>query len=393
MRPELSVVHVVAGLHPSHGGPSRTVVNLTDALARQSNIDVVLLTQGLLGTPSVRSAEAKVRRYNGETSSSSALALGLTILRDLAGIVHNSRPSLIHSHGLWLPANHWAARAARRDNIPLIIHPRGMLEAWALNHNVWKKKLAMALFQRFDLETAKVFIATSTMEYESIRALGLRQPVAVIPNGVLFGAAARSGYAAAVSMQHKAGRTALFLSRVHPKKGILNLLKAWAEVDPQDWRLQIAGPDEGGHLAEVMALARKLGIDHTVEYLGELSDETKVQAYLGADLFVLPTLSENFGVVVAEALAHGLPVITTRGAPWADLETYDCGWWVDIGVKPLVNALRAAMDLSDDQIRAMGARGRDYVRRYDWDDIARQTTDVYRWALGQGPQPNCLRTD
>ena len=101
----------------------------------------------------------------------------------------------------------------------------------------------------------------------------------------------------------------------------------------------------------------------------------------------------KFPVVVAEALAHGLPVITTRGAPWADLDTYDCGWWIDVGVEPLVNALRSAIALSDEQLREMGARGREYVRRYDWEDIARRTTEVYWWILGQGRRPDCVRLD
>ncbi len=251
----------------------------------------------------------------------------------------------------------------------------------------------MTLFQRRDLVSAKLFIATADMEYESIRALGLRQSVAVIPNGVLFSPTAGLGKEAAAPLPKMRERKALFLSRVHPKKGILNLVNAWAAVAPQGWRLQIAGPDEGGHLAEVMALARKLCIDHAVEYLGELAGEAKALAYLDADLFVLPTFSENFGVVVAEALAHGLPVITTRGAPWADLEIFECGWWIDIGVDPLVGVLREAIALGDNERRAMGARGREYVRRYDWADIARQTLDVYRWVLGQGAQPNCVRTD
>ena len=108
---------------------------------------------------------------------------------------------------------------------------------------------------------------------------------------------------------------------------------------------------------------------------------------------MLPTFSENFGVVVAEALSHGLPVITTRGAPWADLETHGCGWWVDIGVEPLAVALRQAMALSDDERWTMGERGRAYVQRYNWADIARQMADVYRWVLGQGTRPDCLHLD
>ena len=389
----VSVAHVVAGLHPKSGGPSRTVIGLCDALARQSELDITLLCQGRLGEPVVPSSVAAMDCRVAQSNSAIALTCGLPVWRELKRLVQTNSPALIHSHGLWAPVNHWAASAAKRSGIPLVIQPRGMLEPWALNHKALKKKIAMALFQRRDLESAALFIATAAMEYESIRALGLRQPVAVIPNGVQFGPAPLPGNTAVAPVPHRPERLALFLSRVHPKKGILNLLNAWALAAPQGWRLQIAGPDEGGHLAEVMALARKLGIDHAVDYLGELAGDAKTQAYLGADLFVLPTFSENFGVVVAEALAHGLPVITTRGAPWADLETFGCGWWVDIGVDPLVHALREAMALRDDERRAMGERGRAYVRRYDWDDIARQTIGVYRWVLGQGPQPDCVRTD
>jgi glycosyltransferase involved in cell wall biosynthesis len=185
----------------------------------------------------------------------------------------------------------------------------------------------------------------------------------------------------------------LFLSRIAPAKGLLNLINAWKQVCAEGWRLQIAGPNEDGHLAEVLARVKQADVGDSVEYIGVMDGEAKRQLYLCADIFVLPTFTENFGVVVAEALAHGLPVITTRGAPWADLETFDCGWWVDIGVGPLVLALREAMALSDDERCAMGARGRVYAQRYDWGGIAHQMVDVYRWVLGQGPQPSCVRKD
>ena len=109
------------------------------------------------------------------------------------------------------------------------------------------------------------------------------------------------------------------------------------------------------------------------------SDPQKVAAYRHADLFVLPTFSENFGVVVAEALSHGLPVITTRGAPWADLETHGCGWWVDIGVEPLAEALREAMSLTDEERRAMGENGRRMVEaKYRWESVAQEMEKVYK---------------
>lgn len=387
---KITVVQVVASLHPRAGGPSRTVVKLTDALAKSVDLEVLLLSQGRKGEPSVPSACGVDRRII-DSSFPSALSFGLPVWHELSHIAKRKPPSIIHSHGLWLPVNHLTARAARRGRIPLIIHPRGMLEPWAMNHQAWKKKSAMALFQRGDLETAMALIATSAQEYENIRQLGFRQPIAVIPNGVELDVPLESD-----TDRVEAGRnvrTLLFLSRVHPKKGLLNLVHAWRKVSASGWRLCIAGPDEDGHLAEVMALADQLGVAETVEYLGEVDGARKSEIYRDADLFVLPTFSENFGVVIAEALAHGVPAITTRGAPWSDLETYRCGWWIDISIDSLVQTLRLAVSLSDEERRAMGLRGREYVKRYDWDSIARQTIEVYHWVLGQSPIPDCVQTD
>jgi glycosyltransferase involved in cell wall biosynthesis len=142
-----------------------------------------------------------------------------------------------------------------------------------------------------------------------------------------------------------------------------------------------------------MALARRLKISESIEYVGEVDGKRKSEIYQDADLFVLPTLSENFGVVVTEALAHGVPVITTHGAPWADLEAERCGWWVSIGVEPLVAALRTATAMDDEERRAMGERGRTFVKRYDWSVIASQIGDVYCWLLGQGVKPASVHYD
>ena len=282
----------------------------------------------------------------------------------------------------------WRSRWQHDYDVDLKLWPK-MLEPWALNHKALKKRIALALFQWRDLVTAHLLVATSSVEYENIRKLGLRMPVAIIPNGVALNA----GSLPVQARQAGRSRVALFLSRVHPVKGLLNLVHAWAQLAPVGWRLRIAGPDEAGHLKDVLALVRKLGIQDSVDYVGAIDGVAKSALYNSADVFVLPTFTENFGLVVAKALTHGLPVITTRGAPWADLTTYDCGWWVDVGVDPLVHALREAMALSDDERQAMGARGREYVQRYNWDDIAQHTIEVYRWVLGEGPQPNCVRTD
>jgi glycosyltransferase involved in cell wall biosynthesis len=388
---KLRIVHTIAGLHPAGGGPSRTVTNLTDSLASLSDLSIALICQSSMDEPNVPSANQAVERHYADATPFLLGKLGLPMRQALRKNWIQSIPDLFHDHGLWMPSNHWVANLARATNTPLIIQPRGMLEPWAMNYKVWKKKLAMRLYQRRNLQTANVLVATAAAEYDNLRSLGLRQPIAVIPNGVFF--QQNSSQQAMTRITQKRTRTVLFLSRVQRKKGLLNLVDAWAKIGIEGWRLQIAGPDEGGHLAEVLVRANQVGVASGVDYLGVVDGIAKSQLYRSADLFVLPTFSENFGVVVAEALAHGLPVITTRNAPWVDLATYDCGWWIDVGVDPLVAALREAMTLSDAERQAMGTRGQDYVRRYDWGDIAKQTANVYRWALGRDPRPECVQLD
>jgi glycosyltransferase involved in cell wall biosynthesis len=296
---------------------------------------------------------------------------------------------VIHDHGLWLPTNHAAAATAQRLGIPLIVSPRGMLEPWAWRYKAWKKSLAWRLYQRRDLEGAAAFCCTSEMEGRNLRALGFRQPIAVIPNGVDLPPLECTSRCP--SGGPSAERIALFLSRLHPKKGLLDLVKAWSIVRPAGWRVVIAGPDERGHRREVEAAISRAGLESVFAFAGPAADCEKSALFRQADLFVLPTLSENFGVVVAEALAHGVPVITTKAAPWQCLERDGGGWWIDGGPAPLADALRAATALSDAERAVIGARGRAIVEaRCSWTRIADQMLDFYGWVAGSGGQPDCL---
>lgn len=304
----------------------------------------------------------------------------------LVGHIHPVRPDVIHDHGIWLPSNHVAVTVAKAHNIPCVISTHGMLEPWALQYKACKKCLVWRLYQRKDLSQASVLHATTKMELKSLRALGLRPPIAVIPLGVNLPATQIYDYE-----REGDQKTVLFLSRIHPQKGLLNLIEAWAILKPKGWRLVIAGPDENGHHAEVQRAIKKFGIEKDVSYVGPVSGQDKWDLYRLADLFVLPTLSENFGLVVAEALGCEVPVITTKGAPWEELVTKNCGWWIDIGVEPLKIALSEAMSISDADRRAMGVRGRLFVQdRFYWPNIAARMLEVYKWTAGGGAKPNCI---
>lgn len=383
----LRIAHVVADLHPKSGGPSRTVTYLSDALA-ETGVDVSLFSQSREQEPFIAPANAQVRLNMARSVSPWRLKLGLPLKRALREELALNPPDILHSHGLWLPVNHWATQLARHRCIPLIIHPRGMLEPWALGHRALKKSLAMALFQRSDLCMAHTFVATSAMEYRNIRELGFKQPVAIIPNGIFFD----SSQSDPIPSPQRSN-TVLFLSRIHPKKGLRELITAWSALRPNDWRLCIAGPDEDGHLAEMMQLVSQLNLATQVDFIGEVNDVGRQKLFNLSKLFVLPTHSENFGLVVVEALAQGLPVITTKGAPWEDLETYRCGWWVERGAEALIPALRSAMGLAPDAWQSMSENACAYVRRYDWRNIAYSMKATYSWVLGRGNMPDCVHLE
>ena len=164
-------------------------------------------------------------------------------------------------------------------------------------------------------------------------------------------------------------------------------------VGPVGWTLKIAGPDEQGHLREVLAYAKRINVIDNIEYEGVVDGEAKERLFRNADVFILPSFSENFGVVVAEALAHGVPVITTKGTPWRDLEKNACGWWVEAEASALAAALRDAIAAGDNERAAMGSRGNLYVKRFDWNAIAHDTLDVYLWLLGEAERPGSVRLD
>lgn len=385
MNKQLKIFHTIENLHEKSGGPSRTVSQLTDALAKFNVVEVSLISQFLIGETLVESNEHLVKRFYGKSQFRKLLATGLPFYSALNHALCDRAPDIIHNHGLWLASNHFSCRFACKLQIPFVIHPRGMLEPWALQHRAIKKRFAMWAYQRKDLDFVSLFMATSESEAESIRRLGFKQAVAIIPNGVSFDC---FPFESVKKFNEK--KVVLFLSRVHPKKGLLNLIHAWAKLPVEGWELQIAGPNESGHLAEVLNLINKLGVEDSVRYIGLVKDCSKADIYRAASLFVLPTFSENFGVVVAEALSYGVPVITTRGAPWADLEIFRCGWWIDIGIEPLLKTLRTAMLLSDAERCLMGERGRKYVQKYNWYDIAKKTIDAYQWVLKKGAKPDCV---
>lgn len=383
-----SVVHTVGGLHRSLGGPSRSVPETCEALAERG-LDVSLVAlrfrdEGEL-VPLPRNVEIKLA--NGRRLGLLRQVMSRDFGRALNEVVCTRKPTVLHDHGVWLTSNHVAVKIARRASVPIVIAPRGMLSDWALGQRRWLKKVAWRAYQEANLMNASVIHATSDDEARDVRRLGITRPVALVPNGVDAGHFTfRTELPAAA-----ATRTALFLSRLHPKKGIENLVDAWAVVRPDNWRLEICGPSPAAYRTALERRIRRRGLSECVQILDEVDDEGRRRTYAAASLFVLPTLSENFGIVIAEALASGLPVITTKAAPWGELVRHRCGWWVETGVPGLVTALREAIELPAASLSEMGRRGRHLVETYySWESAAASLHEVYAWLNGSDALPECV---
>jgi glycosyltransferase involved in cell wall biosynthesis len=374
----LCAAHVIAGLDPAHGGPSYSVPRLCEALAT-AGVETVLFSVARKGGGQCDTCDRgyRDRRFAWDHARIPILR-GLRSSQGLSAALRDPAVAadVIHNHGLWLMPNINAGRAAARRPAPLVISPRGMLAPAALAFSRSKKRAFWVLFQGRVTRVAACLHATSQQEYEEIRSFGLANPVAIIPNGIDLPEPTAQAAAGPASE-----RVVLSLGRIHPKKGLARLLHAWSKVEEacQGWRLKIVGPPEAGHDDELHALAKELGLTR-VSVEGPLYGDAKTAAYREADLFVLPSLNENFGMTVAEALAAGTPAISTKGAPWGGLDSEGCGWWVDQGAEPLAAALAHAMALPREALKAMGDKGREWMARdFSWDRAARDMIDVYLW--------------
>ena len=154
--------------------------------------------------------------------------------------------------------------------------------------------------------------------------------------------------------------------------------EAWRRVKPEGWKLRIVGPDEAGYRSRLEAVVRDLGLEGEIRFDGPYSKAQTQQALMEAKLVILPSHSENFGLIVGEALAAGVPVLTTTGTPWKCLADNGCGWWVPATTDAIAAALLNATSTSLSDLKRMGAVGREIVKHeYSWDRLAKIFVELY----------------
>jgi glycosyltransferase involved in cell wall biosynthesis len=368
----MRLCHIIPSLAEEHGGPSKSVRLLAAALARRGD-DVDLLTTHAEedAAPEVE-GRLCVRRFR---RGAPGLLCPAAAMRE-----HLQRQAYdcVHHHALWLRTLHYAREAGRATGAPLVISPRGMMSDWAWQHHRWKKRLAGRLVHPGAFARAAGWHATSAAEAAEIQRRGFSQPACVAPNGVDAPSAADRAHAGEVWTQRcpevAARPVALFYSRFHRKKRLLELLDLWVAAAPADWLLLVAGipqeytvADLEGHVRRQAAAGRVAVVD----------GRGLPPPYGVASLFLLPSHTENFGLVIAEAMAWGVPVLVTDTTPWAGVPAQEAGWCVPWG--DYRAALRGALAEPASRLEQRGARARDWVlRHYSWDESARLLHEFYQ---------------
>ena len=327
----MKVFLTATSLAPDYGGPAFSVSALASALA-DVGVDVGLWAAdgSAVATPLLPKSTT-VQRFGGAESDA---------------LMRFGSADLIHDNGIWLPHNHRLAVLAEKRGIPRVVSIRGMLEPWAFRHKRAKKRIAWWLYQRRDLTQAQCHITTGEAESQNLRRLGLGVPISIIPNGVdVPDKPPRQNEMELQRDDRRPLRTALFLGRIYPVKGLPMLVEAWARVRPDGWSLRVAGPDEAGHRKQVEtgSIGRRLRECHFLHRSRRTSyEEFRVlrrRPFCVADPFGKLWDGRCRGACSRSAGPDN------HWRPWSILQERGCGWWVPPTVDGIANGSSPSNEL------------------------------------------------
>ena len=363
MNRTMKILTYITSIDLTGGGPSRSVPMLVKGLA-ELGADVTLMTQ--------RSEKMNTHALDGITAKLHILAAFNS--EDIEAFIRKEKFDIVQMQSMWDLRYHKLAKICRKLNIPYVETPRGMLEPWSLAQKKWKKRLALWLYQMNDLNHAACIYTTADDEARNVKALGVKAPCSVIPNGIEV-----DSYKCRTSMEGVKNQV-LFLSRIHVKKGIELLIEAWERIvkDFPGWSLLIVGNGEADYIESLRMMVKEHGVGESVRISEPVFGEAKVRLYQSSALFVLPSYSENFGMVIAEAMSCGVPVITTKYCPWEILNETNTGWWIDLSVDKLSDTLSNAMSMDLSMLFDMGQRASKLVHeKFDYRNVAKKTLQMY----------------
>ena len=424
----MNILHVIDCINLRQGGPSRSVTALAEAQAKLGHEVVIACRDYAYLGVKAEASGVRVETIPGGRWTKGHGGWGWAF-RKLVEL-EAKKADVVHNHGMWLAANYYARRAAGKAGKPLVISTRGMVETWSVERSRQRKSIAWVLFEKENLRRAALFHATSAEEATAIGEVlrrwkmgdgrwgawkspstiadlrssqSFRPRIVIAPNGVSVPAQIPGREVLEKKCDQLRGRKwMVFMSRLHPKKGLWELAQVWREMGGKypEWKLVMVGPEQDrAYVKKVRGV-----IGEEAVWMGELGGDEKWCALGNAEAFVLPTYSENFGMVVAESLAVGVPVLTTTGTPWGgaegasgveevsggkketmNVEVRECGIICEPGVDGVREGLGRMLEKTDEERRQMGRMGKAWMEReFSWESCAKKLIEAYGWGVGKG---------
>jgi len=358
----MTVLHYIPSLDRTSGGTTAYIQLLGKALGELVELHIVShVSKNVVEMPN-----CKIHFIS--------LSLFGSMKKEWLKLLEDIQPDIVHVNCCWTPQCAFTQKWAQAKGYKVVLTPHGMLEPWIMARNYWTRKLpALLLYQKAAMRKADMLHATANSEKANLLKLGYNNDITVIPNGI-------EPNKITLKTSWNSTKSILFLSRVHVKKGIELLMEAVALLKEQmvNYKVIIAGEGDETYIQQLKQKAGELGVSTIIQFTGGVYGEQKWKLFQKADFFVLPTYSENFGIVVAEALASGTPVITTTGTPWQELSIEKCGWWIDLNIENLTNTITKALLLSSEELKEMGVNGRKLVEeKYDIKVVAVEMVKLY----------------
>lgn len=370
----MKIISVIESIDDTYGGPASSLPNLLNALCEIEAVEADIY--------SVYRYEQEENHYidkyglnwiQSPQFGPNKLKISLTLFLKLFRNVKQG--DVIYSNNLWNFCALIPYLISRIKRVKHVVAIRGSLYDWSLSQGKIRKKIAWHCFQKKALDRASLIHVTCDDEAIAVRKLGITAPLALVSHGIDY---CSFSTLPSVSISQKklnlseSKRYFLFMSRLHEKKGLDILIDVWDKIskDHKDWCLLVAGPDYSDYATRLSHLADK--IPGQVEYLGMLKGEERLSALSASEFFVLPSYTENFGVAIGEALASGLPVITTTGTPWSEINTINCGFCIDLSSENFEKALNNMLNSSEEELAIKSVKARELIKNnYSWDKQAK----------------------
>jgi glycosyltransferase involved in cell wall biosynthesis len=385
--PKLKILHVIPGLSNA-SGPTQVVYHLAHQMIDYGH-DVTICYVVGRGTDPVYDFDKRIELLGFPAVWFRKWGYSPALRRYLQKNL--GQFDIVHVHSLWLYPNIAVMQAATKHKVPYIIRPAGSLEPWALGFSAWKKRLYLALIERHIINGASRVHAASEQEAENIRKLSFLTKIMTITNGIdiqAFQKTSQQQNLRQIFQIPESSFVLLFFGRIHPVKNLEFLVRVTKKLIARYGEsvvLAIAGPNQHAYAQKISAQIQKARIESQCRFLGEISADQKSEIYTMGDVFLLPSFSENFAVAVTEALASGLPVVVSKHTPWAEVVTYQSGYWLPLEESAFVEKIELLIQ-NRGLKQEMSNRAKIHAAQYNWQSITSKVISCYQQIIDERRQ-------